>query len=1077
MQQKPLTDLVDNKRVTGWAMDEALKTLLAPSQQPILFIATAYFNLDALKRLEPEIHKVAHLRLLIGKEQEQAFVLTDKLFQEVQRSLAEARDAPTEIQRWCKFLSQEKVEVRVYRKGFLHGKAYLLENIPVLGAVGFVGSSNFTGAGLTTNLELNAVLKQQSAVDELRKWFDALWQESEDYKQELIGLLSRFTQQYKPYEIYIKVVYEAYRDRLGSNLSEEREKPSPIALADFQRDGYLAAKDILENYGGVIIADSVGLGKTFLALRLLDDYAYRERIPTLIICPAALIDTLWKPLLRRYGIYADVISMERFSREDFPLHEYQEHKLIVVDESHNFRNPSTNRWENLFKLLNNDAEKKLILLTATPVNNTLFDLYHQLRFITRDRDDFFLAAGISNLRQYFINAETNRETLYEVLEAIAVRRSRQFIRKNYPDAEIDGQRIRFPERELHSVNYSLEKSYGGGLYKRIAEAIENLNLAPYQVDMFRKEVVEPKKAFLSQLGLFDDEGEQKSLREKLKGLGWDDERIQDLFWNLGRQNAIAHIMRVLYLKRLESSVHALRISLQRQKDFQEKFLEALRMGRLLNSPAYRKWLQIEDTDDQSEDEHNLQALLDKLPELNLNELNEYDVEQLQKAVNDDIERLESLLSELDKLSAEQDEKLHALKNLLANELRGKKVVVFSYFKHTARYIYKHLREDEEFLKQAGLSVEKMSIIDSDVSSEERLDRIRRFAPKANNYDVPQEKEIQVLFSTDVLSEGQNLQDADTIINYDLHWNPIRMVQRIGRLDRIGSPHNTIHVYNFIPEDALEELLRLLERLHEKLSKINQSVGLDASVLGETPNPMDFNTLRRIAQEDGAVLDDLEMESELSIGEFLMQDLLRFLKQAGEAYLSQIPYGVGTAKKGQEGVKGFFAAFRNKNTLQHYWLFEKQGEGNGRNVITAKLDAIKPIRSTPDEPPAPLPEGFDPRPFLERLKKELVRKLRQVVHHLPRLPSPQSSLVNWLNALPPSAERNLLLAYFERPLTGMALRELRALWRERGRFNPQQFMQKLRELAEKHPHLEVVKPTTTTDVSEEDFECVAWMLVI
>ncbi len=1075
MPQKPLADLVDNKRVTGWAMDEALKTLLEPSEQPVLSIATAYFNLDALKRLRPEIDKVARLRLLIGKEQERESVLTDKLFQEVERSLAEARDVPASIQEWREFLSQGRIEVRVYQKGFLHGKAYLVEGIRPFDAVGFVGSSNFTGAGLTTNLELNAVLKQQSAVDELRKWFDALWQESEDYKQELIGLLSRFTREYKPYEIYIKVVYEAYRDRLGTNLSEEKKKPSPIALADFQRDGYLAAKDILENYGGVLIADSVGLGKTFLALRLMDDYAYRERIPTLIICPAALIDTLWKPHLDCYRIYAKVISMEQLSREDFPLDKYQEHKFIVVDESHNFRNPSTNRWENLFKLLSNDAEKKLILLTATPVNNTLFDLYHQLRFITRDQEDFFLAAGISNLRQYFINAETNRETLYEVLEAIAVRRSRQFIRKNYPDEQIDGQRIRFPERELHSVNYSLEKSYGGGLYKRIAEAIENLNLAPHQVDMFRKEVVEPKKVFLNQLEPVDDEGEQKSLRERLKGLGWDDKRIQDLFWNLGRQNAIANIMRVLYLKRLESSVHALRISLQRQRDFQEKFLEALRMGRLLNSPAYRKWLQIDDTDDQSEDEHNLQDLLDKLAELNLNE---YDLEQLQKAVNDDMDRLESLLSELAKLSAEQDEKLRALKNLLADELRGKKVVVFSYFKDSASYIYTHLREDEEFLKQAGLSVEKMSIIHSDVPLKDRLERIRHFAQKANKDDVPQGKEIQVLFSTDVLGEGQNLQDADTIINYDLHWNPIRIVQRIGRLDRIGSPHDVIHVYNFIPEDALEELLRLLERLQEKLSSIKRSVGLDSSVLGEIPNPMDFNTLRRIAQEDKEVVDELEANSELTVGQFLMQDLMQFLERAGRERLNQIPYGVGTAKASNDSVKGFFAAFRNTKTGQHDWLFEvKDGQERESKLIRAKLDAIKPIRSTPDEPPGPLPEGFDPRPYLTRLRKELVRRLQQVSRHLPKLSSPQNSLVNWLHALPPSAERNFLLGYFERPLTGMALRELKALWRERGRFNQQQFMQELREFAEKHPHPEVAKPTTTTEVSEEDFECVAWMLVI
>ena len=1077
MRPEAPPDLVDNKFVTGWTMGEALKAFLATSPQPFISIATAYFNLDAFRCLENELYKVARLRLLVGKEQEQIFVLTERLFEEVQRSLARAKDTPFEVQKWLDFIAKDEVEVRVYKEGFLHGKAYILENIPNLGSVGLVGSSNFTGAGLTANLELNAVLKQQVAVDELRKWFEALWEKSEDYKQELLKMLSTFTCQYKPYEIYIKVVYEAYRDRLGSNLSEKREKPSPIALADFQWDGYLAAKDILENYGGVIIADSVGLGKTFLAMRLLDDYAYRERILTLIICPAALIDTLWKPLLRRYGIYADVISMERFSREDFSLQEFQGHKLIVVDESHNFRNPSTNRWENLFKLLNNDAEKKLILLTATPVNNTLFDLYHQLRFITRDQDDFFLGVGIPNLRQYFINAETNRETLYEILEAIAVRRSRQFIRKNYPNAEIDGQPIKFPDRELHSVGYSLDKSYGGGLYKRIANAIENLNLAPYQVDMFRKEVVGHQEAFLRQLGLFDNEGEQKNLRERLKSLGWEDKRIQDLFWNLGRQNAIAHIMRVLYLKRLESSVHALRISLQRQKDFQEKFLEALKMGRLLNSTAYRRWLQIEDTDDQSEGEHDLQEMLDKLPELNLDE---YDVEQLQKAVKDDIKCLESLLSELDKLTAEQDDKLRALKNLLARELKGKKVVIFSYFKDTARYIYKHLREDKEFLRQAGLLIEKMSIVDSDVSPEERLDRIRRFAPKANNYDVSQEqeKEIQVLFSTDVLSEGQNLQDADTIINYDLHWNPIRMVQRIGRLDRIGSPHDVIHVYNFIPEDALEELLRLLERLHKKLSNINRSVGLDASVLGETPNPMDFNTLRRIAQEDRGVLEELEADSELTVGEFLMQDLMQFLKRVGEERLNQIPYGVGTAKVSKDGIKGFFAAFRNTKTLQHYWLFEAEDEQErGRKIIGTKLDAIRHIRSTEDEPHAPLPEGFDHRLYLTRLRKELVKRLQQIAHHIPKLPSPQNGLVNWLNALPPSAERNFLLAYFERPLTGVALRELRALWRERGRLSQHQFMQKLRELAQRHPHPATRQTMEVEEVSEEDFECVAWMLII
>jgi superfamily II DNA or RNA helicase/HKD family nuclease len=781
---KTLQDLVDNRRVTPWTLGEAINWLIQGSSNPSLSVATAYFNIQALRVLKDSLPKLKKLRILVGKEQEQTFVVTQKLYEEIQTRLSQGEDGIAELKQWQNFIAGANVEVRVYKKGFLHGKAYLVEGVPYFGAVGFVGSSNFTGAGLTANLELNAVLKQESAVKELRDWFETLWKESEDYKHELLDMLSKFTQTYSPYEIYIKVLYEAFRDRWGTELAEDKGKPSPIALADFQHDGYLAAKDILENYGGVLIADSVGLGKTYLAMRLLDDYAYRERMPTLIICPAALRETLWEPLLRRYGIRADVISMEQFSRENFPIHEYREHKVIVVDESHNFRNPTTNRWENLFRLLSGDSEKKLILLTATPVNNTLFDLYHQLRFITRDQEDFFATANIPNMKAYFVRAETNRDTLYEILEAIAVRRSRQFIKKNYPNAEIDGVPIKFPERELHSVRYSLEKSYGGGLYQRVANAIENLNLAPYQVDMFRKEVTEPRKALLSQLSLFDDEKEQESLKERLGRLGWDEKKIQNFLWNLGRQSAIAHIMRVLYLKRLESSVHALKISLQRQRDFQEKFLQALEAGRLLNSAAYRKWLQMESTDEMSEPSPDISKILDTLPKLNLDE---YDIDLLKAKVREDIEVLDGLLTELERLTPEQDDKLQTLKKLLAGDLKGKKVVVFSYFKDTARYIYRQLREDKNFQEQANLPVEKMSIVDSDISSEDRLDRIRRFAPKSNRADVPTEKEIQVLFSTDVLSEGQNLQDADTIINYDLHWNPIRMVQRIGRLDHRFAP--------------------------------------------------------------------------------------------------------------------------------------------------------------------------------------------------------------------------------------------------------------------------------------------------
>jgi len=1072
--QRPLGDLVDNGRVTQWRLGDAITYLLGNCPHAALSIATAYLNLGAFKVLENTLNKIQKLRILVGKEQEQSFVLTNKLFDEVQQALSGGEEKPQEIQKWKSFLEREEVEIRVYSKGFLHGKAYLLEGegISPAGAVGFVGSSNFTGAGLTTNLELNAVLMQPSAVSELRNWFETLWNESDDYKQEILEMLTRFARTYTPYEIYIKILYEYFKDRFRENLKEDG-KPSPIVLADFQRDGYLAAKEILENYGGVLIADSVGLGKTYLAMRLLDDYAYRERLPTLIICPAALRDTLWEPLLRQYGIRADIESMERVSREDFPIERYMNHKVIVVDESHNFRNPDTNRWSNLFKLLERDSEKKLILLTATPINNSVFDLYHQLRFITRDQEDYFLSVGISNLRKYFERAEINKETLYEVLEAIAVRRSRQFIRKNYPKAEIDGQPIKFPERKLHTVHYSLEKSYGQALYDKVADAIENLNLAPYCLDMYRKEIVMARKArHLLQLALFEGNWDDKepSLKDRLIELGWDENAAQRLSWELGRQTALTHIMRVLYLKRLESSVHALKISLRRQRDFQEKFLEVLKEnGKLLDSKSYRRWRQTEDIDEQAEDTADLTAILNSLRALNVDE---YDLDEIERAVQEDIETLNNLLEELEKIAPEQDDKLNTLKRLLSGELRGKKVVVFSYFKDTARYLYRQLREDVEFIQRAGLSLERMSIIDSDVTPEERRDRIYRFAPKANKVPIQPEREIQLLISTDVLSEGQNLQDADTIVNYDLHWNPVRMVQRIGRLDRIGSPHDTVHVYNFFPEDALERLLRLMERLYSKLDAINRAVGLDASVLGEKPNPQDFNTIRRIAREEIEVIDELEKESELIVGEFILQDLMEFLRRLGEERMQQIPLGVGTAKRGKEGEKGFFAAFRNKKTKQHFWLFETAD----KKIIRTKLDAIKFIRSRENESPVQLPEDFDPRPYLERLRKDILVRHRQLVHYRPSLKPPQNQVVNWLYAQPTSAKRNKLLSYFEQPLTDMALSDLRRLWREKSRWKVEEFMDRLIEFMKQHPHPSVERPSVE-EVKEEDFECIAWMLVV
>jgi|Deesub1362A_J573_1020465.scaffolds.fasta_scaffold02208_6 SNF2 family DNA or RNA helicase len=820
-----IPDLVDNGK---YKLADVLRAALAQSQDPRLDVVTAFFNLKGLEALEPEVHALARLRLLLGKEQEQAFVVGERLLAELEDAAARGEVTAGEIERWRNFLARDTVEVRRYAKAFLHGKAYIVHGVPTLGAVGIVGSSNFTGAGLTTNLELNAVLKQTSAVNELQAWFDFLWTEAEDYKTGLLELLERFTRTYTPYEIYMKVIYEALRDKLEQELCEKDEKPSPIALANFQHDGYLAAREILENYGGVLIADSVGLGKTFLTLRLLEDYSYRERQTALIVCPAAVENTIWRPWLRQFAIPHVIVSMERMSRRDFPVDEYaRRFRVIVVDESHNFRNPDTNRWPNLFRIITQGTpDKKILLLTATPVNNTVFDLYHQLRLITRDNRRLLLSAGIPDLWEYFRRAEQNRDALYEVLEALAVRRSRQFIRQNYPEAEIDGQKIMFPERELHTVHYSLKATYGAELYRKTADAIENLLLAPYQVDTYRRELMEARRTQVKQLSLFEmpEETSEGAVKRLQEALGWSREEAHEFLMTVGRQTALAHIMRVLYLKRLESSVESLRISLHRLHRFLKFFLHALKEGRLLSSKEYRQWLQMEGSDEEGI-EGGTEAFFASLPEL---PVERYDIESIRAAAEADLHTLESTLTELEQ--DRPDDKMETLKELLSSpSLQGRKVIVFSYFKDTARYLYQQLLSDPSFL--AKLGHRRIAIVDSGVKPSERNARIIRFAPMANRRpDIPQEDQVDLLISTDVLSEGQNLQDAEIIVNYDLHWNPVRMVQRVGRVDRIGSPHKVIHVYNFFPEEELEDLLGLLGRLHYKLEAINRTVGLDASVL-------------------------------------------------------------------------------------------------------------------------------------------------------------------------------------------------------------------------------------------------------
>ncbi|HDN80640.1 MAG TPA: helicase [Chloroflexi bacterium] len=703
---------------------------------------------------------------------------------------------------------------------------------------------------------------------------------------------------------------------------------------------------MLERHRGVLIADAVGLGKTYIGMGILEHYLIGKRrrghIPRgLVICPAQLRDLLWQPKLSEYNITSTVLSMEELGRSNFNWRAYNNFDIVLVDESHNFRNPGTQRYRNLMNLLaTGKRDKRLVLMTATPINNTIWDLYHQISLITRGEDGYYRDYGIRNLQAFFRAVERGEAELFDLLEEVAVRRSRYDIRRRQEAGEriiLPGKgEIRFPERQLEAIHYDLTRTYDG-FYAEVATAIEALTLVPYNIEQFRKEK----------------------------------DREAELV--IERNNALIGILKTVFLKRLESSLAAFEASVTRAAEFQRRFFDILvKEGRLLDSPHYRKILAMEEEGETAD----VEAIIADLPEVSIAD---YDISAIRDALENDLRLFEGILRRLEKIrgaeEAQRDGKLVAVKKRLAELLAaGHKVLLFTYYQDTANYLYNQLQADAEWQRLAGNP--QIGLITGDTAPATRAQLVRRFAPKANAPELETAEprpldgpELNLLISTDVLSEGQNLQDADVLVNYDLHWNPVRLIQRAGRIDRLGSPFGKLLIINCFPEEGLEELLRLVERLQRRIRDIDRTVGLDASVLGEVITPRSLDELRRLKAGDRTVLDELEREAELISADEMKLPLVLALQQWGEEKVRDIPLGIHSGKLGP--VRGIFLAFRARD--RHFWRFYP---ADGGEVITDKRQIFRWIQAEPDEPRvAPDMAKLNIFELLERATDEIFQELR------------------------------------------------------------------------------------------------------
>jgi superfamily II DNA or RNA helicase len=892
-------DIIDNRESY---LADAVRPLL--NQSVRAHFAVGYFFLSGFKAIARELEKVQEVRLLIGntsdratveqlaeghasreaivaKQREGEFLNAQqraKLVEEGERKIRERLERLDQtdedqalVEQLVRLISEDRLKVKVYTRSRLHAKAYLFDypTDRFEHGLGIVGSSNLSLGGLRDNTELNVVVHGNANHEQLLQWFSRLWDEAEPFAAELMTQLKAswaLDDSVTPYELYLKVLYHLTKDRL-----EEPDVPMPAdfpPLADFQWAAVKSSIRLLKLRHGVFISDVVGLGKSFIAAALLKWLKVRERQRALIICPTPLVKMWRERFVDRYDLGAEVLSLGMLSQPNFAFEEerFQNKQIVLLDESHNLRHSDSLRYDRLHQFLH-ALDLPAILLTATPRNSRARDILNQIRLFNAD-DRIDLGVEPRSLSKYFKLVEADERPLPPLLQHFLIRRTRKHIREHWPDANVDGRPVRFPNRVLRTIDYSIEKTYGG-FYRRLRDLIEppdphkkklaGMTYARYGLHLY---VVPGKKDVAPYNDLV-------RAGQRLHGL-----------------------MRTLLFKRLESSVEAFRQTVTRMIERHKIFLRGLDEGFVVAGEQVEDMLKgIEEGDAERDD---LMAELEKLSgKYALADFRCDREVNLRGDVEADLATLQEMARHVEPITPREDAKLQRLLQWLDAEplLRSHKLLIFTQYIDTAHYLAGQL--------QSAKIRPPETIEHADSSRDDLQTLVSRFAPIANEARTPVKHPIHILVATDVLSEGLNLQDAALILNYDLHFNPVRLIQRFGRIDRINSPHQEIYAYNFLPELELERNLGIRAILHERIKDIHETIGEDSAIL-EPDEQLNPDAMYAIYEGDGkrleAIEDELEASVDLEVQE--AEDLLRRIKrQQPELFnrISSLPSAIRSGK--------------------------------------------------------------------------------------------------------------------------------------------------------------------------------------
>ncbi len=953
-----------------------------------------YFNLRGWRLLQADIERLSggdegRCRILIGMnptprdelreylslrarkpvDQQQVLRRKRQIVEDFRRQLsfgAPSDEDERGLRDLVRQLRSGKVAVKLFLRYPLHAKLYLVHRRDtVTPTVGYLGSSNLTLAGLSKQGELNTELSDVDACQKLKAWFDERWADRWclDITEDLIEVINESwarEDMLTPYELYLKIAYHlAQEARAGLN---EFKLPREFAdrLLEYQAAAVRIAARHLNTRDGVLLGDVVGLGKTVMATALAKIFQDDQSWDSLIICPPNLVH-MWQKYVDDYRLVAKVVSLGLVTRE---LPDLRRYRIVIIDESHNLRNRDTQRYRAVHDYISSN-ESRCILLSATPYNKSYLDLSAQLRlFISEDDvlgirpEQYLKRVGEAQFQQQFqahprsivaFEKSEHSDDWRDLMRLYLVRRTRSFIENNY--AEIDpltgrrfmelgnGERFYFPRRVPKTVPLGASPQYQRLYSDQVVELVNDLSLPRYGLGQY----VDDKAADKATAG------------EKLQ------------IENLSRAGKrLMGFCRTNLFKRLESSGASFLQSVDRHIVRNYVFLHAIENDLELPIGSLDAHILDPDTQDEDSDSHFVALHLDDEGDsADLSDANDpaedyvlraraaYDLfsgpyrrrfkwlraslftDSLARELQEDIDRLSAVMQLCGAWNVAEDTKLAALHKLISADHAGEKVLVFSQFADTIRYLQDELtRLGAEALEAATGQHDNPTAL------------AQRFSPASNELRRKPADEIRVLLSTDVLSEGQNLQDSAIVINYDLPWAIIRLSQRAGRVDRIGQKAEEIRCYSFMPAQGVEEIIRLRSRVRQRLEENGEVVGSDEQFFEDDKHA---RQLRDLYTEKSGIL-DLEADSEVDLSSYAWQEwanatrddprLKKKIEELPDAVYSSRHY-LGSADRPQ-GVITYVKSGNDTDAL--VWL-----DRDARVVTESQLAILRAAKCDPDTP--------------------------------------------------------------------------------------------------------------------------------